>query len=269
LDDAVFDELVAGMTVSAADPSAVTEDAAPESESPPTDEASTTEQDASSEPTAMEAAPPEAAKTDAAPPAPNWESPDNPFYQDALRHQQLQQEIARVQALQAQENLRQTISSLADGDTDRQAQLYGLLANVTQPLQQNASALEQRAVSGEKAATALWIAMQATGDEALKERVKNLANQLMTVEGPEQMERIAFTERDAAKKYGEQIALKDKEIAELRRQINAKAELTDRQLRGADAVDAGRGTGGGGSPAPAQANDFDSFFESIFERKSA
>lgn len=212
---------------------------APETGSEPSQAASaeTVETPASAE--AQPAAPTEA---QAPQPAPvNWDDESNPYLAQAREFERIRQAAQAVQARQAVEQTQKAITDLAEGDLDRQAQIHQLIDRIATPLQQQARQYEERATTGEKATAALWIAAQSLLDAGQVETLKTRMGQLMSVDGPDQMERLAFAERDAKKVYDAQLAEKDRQIADLRKQIGAQALLADRQARGADVVDAGRG----------------------------
>lgn len=160
---------------------------------------------------------------------------------EAEQFRQIKAQLAEAQRLQRQQQFQKQLADLADGDSERMQQITGLLAQATTPIQQQYVQTEQRATTAEKTATAMLIAMQAALSDEQRQQVLAEMDALMTVEGPDAMERLAFGKRDAFKQYQTELGAKDALIADLQRQLAARAELNARQASGADAVDGGNG----------------------------
>lgn len=190
----------------------------------------------------------------AQPPAPAWDAPENPYLADARWAAQVREQLVAAQEQQRQAQIAQSFADLHDGDPEQQRKLFGLLQQVQEPLTRQAQGMEQRSVQSEKAATALWIAAQAVLPEAQREAVKARMEQLMALDGPEAMQRVAFTERDVTSKFAGQLTERDQRIADLERQIAARTQGADRDARGADRVDGG--TAGAPSAAPVNIDDY-------------
>lgn len=177
-----------------------------------------------------------------APVAPNWDSPDNPHFQDAQALRQLREMAAEAKANQARETMAKNLSELSDGDNERLGQLHGVIRTAVAPIAQQAQAFEQRATTSEKVASAMWIAMQAHLPEADQKAVMEQINALMAVDGVETMQQVAFGKRDSERLIQAAVAEKDRYIAELESRLGAKGELADRRANGVDLVDGGTGS---------------------------
>lgn len=253
MDDNGWDQLFGMTEADAPAGEAVTETAPPPDEQAPLATEAAPEPEAVTAPVETEpivTEPVVAATEPASAPAPeqafDWRT--DPEAQAALaeaeQFRQIKAQLAEAKRLQAQQAFRQQLTDLADGDSERMQQISGLIAQATTPLQQQYVQTEQRATTAEKTATAMLIAMQAALSDEQRQQVLAEMDALMTVEGPDAMERLAFGKRDAFKQYQTELSAKDAQIAELQRQLAARAELVARQATGADAVD-----GGGGSTA--------------------
>lgn len=241
--DAILDTLTAG------EPAA--EEVVAETTAPEDDPALTTDDgpseivaDAPSEPLSAAAA--EDTAEPESDPAPAFDWRTDPEAQAALQEAEqfrhLKAQLAEAQRIRAAQEFQRQLTDMADGDPERYQQLTGMLARATTPLQQQAQAAQQQAETTAKAASALFIAMEAVLPEELKAQILAEHEALMAVEGIETMQRLAFGKRDSQRQVQQAIAAKDAEIAELRKQLAARADLAARQATGADAVDGGGGT---------------------------
>jgi hypothetical protein len=268
--DDLFDFLdSAEPTHAAAEPAPDAETAPDEASPPPDDQAEQpSEADDSSEgetPEAETAAleqPTADAESEPEPPV-DWRTlPEaQALIQEAEQMRQLRAVAEQAKALQAQQALARTIDDLSEGDSERHGQLLNVLAQVAQPLQAQAQAHEQRATQSEKALTAFLVAAQAKLDPTQLDSMKGMFQQLMAVEGPELMERLAFADRDAEKQYTPKLAAAEQKIAELEKRLAATVRNGARSASGADAIDSGRGL-----PAAKQAgaDTFDDFFTEMW-----
>ena len=250
MDDAVFDSLMAEMDTSAAPVEAEASAAAPEADASPTQDEQTSGAQApeSDVPATAAASAPAASDPQALAPEPEitnypeppaWDSPENPHYQAASQFYQLQQALQEAQRIQAQQQVQQTISDLADGDVERMQQITGLLAQTAGPLRNEVQQLTGRTTQAEKAATAMLIAMQNHLPQEQYQQLFTEIQTLMNVDGPEVMERVARTRTEAASTYKQQLAASEARIKELELQVAARAVGAQRDASGADRVDAG------------------------------
>lgn len=164
--------------------------------------------------------------------------------QDRLEAEQMRQVKARMaeaQRIAAEQRFQKSLTDIADGDPERMQQLTGLMAQATTPLQQQAQIASARVNDVEKAMTALTVALNAHLPEETINQIKAEYEALLTVDGPEAMERVAFGKRELSQQYQKTLSAKDAEIATLRKQLAAREELAQRAATGADAVDAGGG----------------------------
>lgn len=270
MDDAVWNEIIGGLA--GPDDSAVeeaaTEAATPESEVPPTE-------DATDEIATEDASPaPEAVAPVTTPPVvekPNWDTPENPHFQEAQALRQLREAaLAERQRIQA-EKIKTDLVGLADGDSERLQQINGILTQVTTPLVERAQVLEQRATVTEKTLAAMVVAMRSSlTDDQIKSIFDEHAH-LMSVDGVETMERLAYGKRDMTRQFQTELSKRDQQIEELRRQIASQGQLAERQRSGADLVDGGSGVVPD-TDYEAQmrnAKDMDSYFDGFFQRTRA
>lgn len=267
MDDAVWNEIMgslAGPNDSAVE-EAATEAATPESDELPTN-------DAPDEIAMEDASPaPEAVAPVTTPPVvekPNWDTPENPHFQEAQALRQLREAaFAERQRMEA-EKIKTDLVGLADGDSERLQQINGILSQVTTPLVQRAQGFEQRANVTEKTLAAMVVALRASLPEEQVKAVFDEHQHLMSVEGVETMERLAYGKRDMSRQFQAELSKRDQQIEELRRQIASQGQLADRQRSGADLVDGGSG----GVPNTdfttqmREAKDMDSYFDAFFQR---
>lgn len=274
--DATWDEIMSSMTgtETPAVDEAATAAAAPEAESPLATE---TAPDAVVETTPAETAAPVAEPAPApeppAAPVADWrETPEaKAILEKAQRWETIEQRAAEARRLQSQTAFQHELNELSDGDPERFQRLTNLAVTIATPLQQAAQMQHQRAETSEKSAAALFIAMEAVLDDAAKQKILDEHAALMSVEGVETMQRIAYGKRDFNQQLAQQLSAKDQQIQELQRQLAARSDLTARQQSGADAVDGG----GGANTAPdqraqmQQAEDMDGYFAAMFGRPRA
>lgn len=163
------------------------------------------------------------------------------------------------QALQAQRQLTNQIVELSDGDMDQHNKILGVIAQVTQPVVQQAQQHEARATGAEKMLSAYLLAAEAHLPPEQRAAVKATFDELMAVEGPQVMQKIAFAEQINAQKYNPIIQQQNQKIAELERRLTAAASVAGRRGSGVQAVDRG-------APAMAGADSTDasSFFDNLW-----
>lgn len=174
-------------------------------------------------------------------PAVQWESPDNPFYEDGLLARQIKQAAAEAKRLREQTEFQNKLTELADGDSDRLQELNGLLAQQTAPITQQLQAFQERANGSEKTLAAFVIAAKAHLTDEQIETLMSETKELMTLDGADVMERTAFGKRDFKRQFESTLSAKDAEIAALRQQLASQGQLSSREASGADLVDGGTG----------------------------
>ncbi len=179
--------------------------------------------------------------------------------QDAEMLQGIRAQAEQQQALQSRQRIADKIAELSDGDTSRYNEILGLMAEISHPVQQQSQQHEARATNSEKLATAVLLSMEAHLTPEQQSTIKNTITELMGVDGPEPMQKLAFAERENAKKYSPIIAAKDQKIAELERRLEASARVSGRSGRGANRVDTGSPTAVGSN-----AENMDSFFNDLW-----
>lgn len=270
MDDAVWNEIIGNLAGSddSAVEEAATEAATPETNDPPTN-------DATEETPVLDTAPvSEAVAPVTTPPVvdkPNWDTPENPHFQEAQVLRQLREAAAAEAQRVKVEQIKNGLVDLADGDSERLQQINGILTQVTTPLIQRAQAFEQRAVGTEKALAAMVVAMKSALDEEQIKVVFDEHQHLMSVEGVETMERLAYGKRDMNRQFQAELSKRDQQIEELRRQIASQGQLAQRQASGADLVDGGTG----GIPNTdfttqmREAQDMDTYMDAFFQRTRA
>lgn len=135
------------------------------------------------------------------------------------------------------QSIQQGAEELTGGDAEQRMKLNDLISRAVTPAQRYAA--EQAALANQtaKQTSALWIAAQAVLPKEQLDAVKQQFQQLLSLEGPEVMERVAFGQRDAMAAHTQALAQRDQRIAELELQIAAGAQLQERGV--ADVVDGG------------------------------
>lgn len=200
-----------------------------------------------------------------------WESPDNPLYEDAMLARQIRQHAVEANRLKQQTDFQNKLTEYADGDSQRLQELTGLMAQQTAPLYQQAHAFQQRADASDKQLAAFFIAAKASLTDEQIQSLIGETNELMTLDGADVMERTAFGKRDSRRQYESTLSAKDAEILALRQQLSSQGRLASREATGADLVD-----GGTGVPSDMSlqdqlraAPDMDSFMELQFGARRA
>lgn len=278
MDDETWNDILDTMTAS--EPTAV--EPVPETDTPVADPALTDEEpptpvaDAPSEPVSVaDTAEPVTEEEPEETPAPAFDWRTDPEAQTALQEaeqfRQLKATLAEAQRIRAQQEFQQHLTDLADGDPERYQQLTGVLARATAPLQQHIQATRTEAEQTAQAASALWLAMEDALDDQTRAAVLAAHDRIMRrlpEVGPFAMQDMITERRAQAQHLATQLTQRDQEIAALRQQLAARAELTQRQASGADAVD-----GGGGSALDedirtrlANAQDFDEYWALLMGR---
>lgn len=176
----------------------------------------------------------------AAPPPIDWNHPElKPIAEQAQQLAQLKQTLAEQRRIKQDEQFRKRLQDLSEGDSERLQEITGILAEATTPLQQQAHTASQERAFAEKQSTALLVAMKAVIPEETMSSIFEEYQALMAVEGPDVMERMAYSKRDARKAWDAERKGYESRIAELERLASAGAELAARGQ--ADAVDGGEG----------------------------
>lgn len=279
MDDATFDGLMAEMDTAAAPAEASAEAAAPEEVAAPV-ESAPVESVPAPEPAApateslaaaaVPSAPESAQPTPPEPQVPAWDSPENPYFQEAQQFQQLRAMAAEAQRARALEQTQAVIEELADGDIDRMQKITNLLATTAGPLRQEVTQLSGRTNLAEKATTALLIAAQHHLEPAQYDALFGEFQALMNVEGPETMEYVAKSRKQAPAKLQQELSAREQRIKELELQLAARAVGQQRDASGADRVDAGMS---GQAPTTwydraAAAKTEDDYFDALFSAAS-
>jgi len=268
-DTSVLDDIIANVDISAVD-GALGADTPPESESLPVEsESAPVTEDAPSELTESAVAePPVETEPVAAAPepvVPVWDSPDNPYFRQLTEMRTKAQQLVEMQAAQrAQELANERIRALADEDPQRVAEINQFVQEVTAPVYQQLSRAESELDTAAKLAVVYDQAVEHFIPDHLKTQVRSEVERLMRMQaGPQ-----AITQDIAARKadrdaFASQVAERDKEIATLRAQLAAKAEIGERAATGADAVDSVGGTPSGREARFAAATNLDEFISAV------
>lgn len=281
MDDATWDSVLQSMTGQeppAAD--SVIETPAPSEDAPlanATDSSAAQESTADALPVASDAAS-VSETTPAAPPPLDWDHPELRAFRETAERDAADAEVLRrtratlaeQQRIQQSRNDQQLIADLADGDAERQQQITGLLARYTTPLQQRAQAEAQRAHGAEKQTAAFLIAMKAELSEEQFAPIFQRYEALMELEGPEVMERVAYSDRDAKRAWSQKEAALMAKINELETRLSAHNELAQRG--NADVVDGGTGVSADAlsrDERMANATNFGDFFNAMMGRSAA
>ena len=179
--------------------------------------------------------------------------------QEAEQLRQIRATVQASQALRQQQQLNDRIVELSDGDMQRQNELLSVIAQVAQPAQHQAQQSEHRATGAEKMLTAWLLSAESRLSAQDFAAIKSGFDELMQVEGPQVMQKLAYAEQVNAQKYNPQIQALQQKNAELERRLAAAASVAGRRGSGVNTVDRG-------APAMtgAESSDRDSFFADLW-----
>lgn len=269
-----LDDVFAAMNPPATEEPAVVDAVVPGSESAPIEQTpEPVAVDASPSPTSesvvIESSPVEAAVIETpvqTQPSPiDWNHPELKVVREqAQAHQQLMAGIEEAKRLKAHREFQERMSELADGDPERLQQINGLVANATTPLVQQMQQYEQHLHGTQKEFTAFIVAAKAVLPEETFQQIAQEMAPLLTVEGAEAMESIAFGKKQTIQTYESKLATQNQRIKALELQIAAGAQLAERG--DADRVDSGGGSPSGDNRRSAlqNAKTEDEYFATLF-----
>lgn len=135
------------------------------------------------------------------------------------------------------QGIQQGAEELTGGDAEQRMKLNELIARAVTPAQRYAAEQARIADQTAKQTSALWIAVQAALPPDQVNTVKQQFQQLLALEGPEVMERVAFGQRDAIAAHTQALTQRDQRIAELELQLASGVQLQERGA--ADVVEGG------------------------------
>jgi len=218
-----------------------TEDTEPD-EPETTEDAEPVSAEADPEPSAsVEPAQPQAAE----PTKPSWESDENPYFVQAKKAEQLR---AALLERQRQEATAKRIRDLSDDDPARIAEIQSLVQENVTPYVGQIGRLETELETAAKLATVYDEAAQSILPPDLLSKIQTEVHRLMTMPGnPQSIKLDIETRKQERAAYQAELAARDREIAELRKQVTAKAQVADRAARKADVVASSPGNVGTGA----------------------
>jgi hypothetical protein len=226
------------------------------------DEAPTEDVTTEAEESAEESAP--IAEQSTEPIRPNWDSPDNPYYEPAKKLTQLQQLTQRLQEQQAEKLAQERVRALADDDPQRVAEIQQFLAQTQQPLWQQLDVKEQEVEYAAKLATVYDEAVKFVLTPEQHALVRSEAERMMRLPGgPDYLQHDLATRTSERSQYQQQLDKANKRIAELERGTSVAAQVNDRLERKADLVDSGSGAVTSLETRWNDASNFDEAFDVI------
>lgn len=214
---------------------------------------------------------PDSAVAPETPPAPvvDWNSPENPHFQEAETLRQIKARATQLKAQQDNEALRNTLADVVDGDPEKNSKLHGALAQIITPITQRVQAAERDAHAGQKTLSALVMTIRNELPEEQQTAIFTRLEKLMKVEGVDAMQGVFQEEKAISERYGKELTKATKQIADLERRIAAMGDLAERQITGADRVDGGTGsvlTDKDPLTAMRDADNFDDFWSAATRR---
>lgn len=272
-DPSVIDNILADVDFSAVDQTAI-EAAAPESESLPSDaeSAPATEDPAvesvteTTEAVVTEPASVTTPEPVATPTPPQWDSPENPYFAQLQQMQERARQLVEQKAAErAQELQNERIRALADEDPSRIAEINQFVQEVTTPIYQRMGQVESELDTAAKLAVVYDQAVEHFVPDEYKAHVRGEVERLMRIQaGPQAITQDIAARKADREQFAQQVAARDKEIATLKAQLAAKAEIAERAATGADVVDTSGGTTSGRDARFAAATNLDEFIGAIF-----
>jgi hypothetical protein len=176
------------------------------------------------------------------PPPIDWTRPDlQPVVEAAQRWQALQQQAEQIKRQRASMEFQNAAKELVEDDPERLQQFHGLVAQVAAPAVQQAHQAIQQTEAVGKSFAAFWNAVKANSTEDQLKAYLSEMDDLMQVEGGENMERRAMSKKEAQRQLQTELSTRDQRIAELERALSAQGQLAQREANGADLVDSGAG----------------------------
>jgi hypothetical protein len=250
-DDALADETAIEAAVPASD-DAPDEEVIADTATEDTDETAAPDETEDAEPLSAETADPEpepaaepVAPQAAEPAKPSWESDENPYFVQAKKAEQLR---AALLERQRQEATAKRIRDLSDDDPARIAEIQSLVQENVTPYVGQIGRLETELETAAKLATVYDEAAQSILPPDLLSKIQTEVHRLMTMPGnPQSIKLDIETRKQERAAYQAELAARDREIAELRKQVTAKAQVADRAARKADVVASSPGNVGTGA----------------------